>query len=129
LDLGEKFYEKTLTYEAGQPLPFDGHVGPLKAPVIQFSVGDNKRRFGRADEQHLEVRAVVPTLDCPKGAGEWDYKVIVELYDDGGRRLDRFDSGGSCENEVKTVAATRALLKNIVPLVRGVKVRLEASKD
>ncbi len=129
VDLGGKFYEKTFTYEAGQPLVFDGHVGPLKVPVVQFSVGESKRRFGRVDEQHLEMRAVFPTIDCPQGAGEWDYKMIVELMDETGRRLERLDEGGSCQNEVKTVAATKGILKAILPMVRGVKVRLEASKD
>ena len=50
VDLGEKFYEKTLTYEEGQPLSFDGHVGPLKADNVQFSVGEKKGRFGKVDD-------------------------------------------------------------------------------
>jgi hypothetical protein len=129
VDLGEKFYEKTLTYEVGSPIAFDGHVGPLKAATVQFSVGDKKGRFGKVDELKTEIRAVVPVLDCPKGAGEWDFKLVVELLDESGRRLDKFDGGGSCENEIKTVAATRAIMKALVPAIRGVRVRLEAAKD
>jgi hypothetical protein len=129
VDLGPKFYEKTLAYQVGMPLAFDGHVGPLKVPVVQIAVNDTRRRFGRVDPQHAEVRAVFPTVDCPQGAGEWDYKVIVELIDEGGRRLERLDDGGSCENEIKTVAATKAVLKALLPMVRGVRVRLEAAKD
>jgi serine/threonine protein kinase len=129
VDLGEKFYEKTLAYEAGAPISFDGHVGPIKAATVQFSVGDKKGRFGKIDELKTEVRAVLPVLECPKGAGEWDYKLVVELLDESGRRLDKLEGGGSCENEIKTVAASRAVLKALVPAIRGVKVRLEAAKD
>ena len=73
VELGAKFYEKTLAYAEGQPLSFDGHVGPLKADKIQFSIGEKKGRFGKVDELRTEVRAVIPVLECPKGAGEWDY--------------------------------------------------------
>jgi serine/threonine-protein kinase len=129
VELGEKFYEKTLAYEEGQALSFDGHVGPLKADKVQFSVGEKKGRFGKVDDLRTEMRAVVPVLDCPKGAGEWDYKLIVELLDESGRRLDKLEGGGSCENEVKTVAASHGVLKTLVPTIRGVKIRLEAAKD
>jgi hypothetical protein len=129
VELGEKFYEKTLVYEEGQPLSFEGHVGPLKADKVQFSVGEKKGRFGKVDDLRTEMRAVVPVLDCPKGAGEWDYKLIVELLDENGRRLDKLEGGGSCENEIKTIAATRGILKAIVPTIRGVKIRFEAAKD
>jgi len=129
VELGEKFYEKTLAYEEGQALSFEGHVGPLKADKVQFSIGEKKGRFGKVDELRTEMRAVVPVLDCPKGAGEWDYKLIVELLDESGRRLDKLEGGGSCENEIKTIAATRGILKTIVPTIRGVKIRFEAAKD
>jgi len=129
VELGEKFYEKTLAYEEGQPLSFEGHVGPLKADKVQFSVGEKKGRFGKVDDLKTEMRAVVPVLDCPKGAGEWDYKLIVELLDESGRRLDKLEGGGSCENEIKTIAASRGVLKSLVGAIRGVKVRLEAAKD
>jgi tRNA A-37 threonylcarbamoyl transferase component Bud32 len=129
VELGEKFYEKTLAFEEGQPLSFDGHVGPLKADKVQFSVGEKKGRFGKVDDVKTEMRAVVPVLECPKGAGEWDYKLIVELLDESGRRLDKLEAGGSCENEIKTIAATRGILKAIVPMIRGVKIRFEAAKD
>ena len=129
VELGEKFYEKTLAYEEGQPLGFEGHVGPLKADKVQFSVGEKKGRFGKVDDLKTEVRAVIPVLDCPKGAGEWDYKLIVELLDESGRRLDKLEGGGSCENEIKTIAASRGVLKSLVGAIRGVKIRLEAAKD
>jgi len=129
VELGEKFYEKTLAYEEGQPLSFEGHVGPLKADKVQFSVGEKKGRFGKVDDLKTEMRAVVPVLDCPKGAGEWDYKLIVELLDESGRRLDKLEGGGSCENEIKTIAASRGVLKSLVGAIRGVKIRLEAAKD
>jgi hypothetical protein len=129
VDLGEKFYEKTLAYEEGQPLSFEGHVGPLKADKVQFSVGEKKGRFGKVDDLRTEVRAVIPVLDCPKGAGEWDYKLIVLLMDESAKALDRFEGGGSCENEIKTVAASKGVLKAIVPMIRGVKIRFEAAKD
>ena len=129
VELGEKFYEKTLAFEEGQALSFEGHVGPLKADKVQFSVGEKKGRFGKVDDLKTEMRAVVPVLDCPKGAGEWDYKLIVDLLDENGRRLDKLEGGGSCENEIKTIAATRGILKAIVPMIRGVKIRFEAAKD
>jgi len=129
VELGEKYYEKTLAYEEGQPLTFEGHVGPLKADKVQFSVGEKKGRFGKVDETKTEMRAVIPVLDCPKGAGEWDYKLSVLLLDETGRALDKLEGGGSCENEVKTVAASKGVLKAVVPQVRGVKIRLEAAKD
>jgi hypothetical protein len=129
VELGEKFYEKTLAYEEGQPLSFEGHVGPLKADKVQFSVGEKKGRFGKVDDLKTEMRAVIPVLDCPKGAGEWDYKLIVELLDESGRRLDKLEGGGSCENEIKTIAASRGVLKSLVGAIRGVKIRLEAAKD
>jgi hypothetical protein len=129
VELGEKFYEKTLAYEEGQALSFEGHVGPLKADKVQFSIGEKKGRFGKVDDVRTEMRAVVPVLDCPKGAGEWDYKLIVELLDENGRRLEKLEGGGSCENEIKTIAASRGVLKALVPMVRGVKIRFEASKD
>jgi hypothetical protein len=129
IDMSDKFFEKTLAYEVGTAMPFDGHVGPIKAATVQFFVGEKKGRFGKVDDLKTEIRAVFPTLECPKGAGEWDYKLVVELLDESGRRMDKFDGGGSCEDEVKTVAATRAVLKALVPSIRGVKVRLEASKD
>ncbi|HYU44364.1 MAG TPA: hypothetical protein VEQ84_19615, partial [Vicinamibacteria bacterium] len=129
VELGEKWYEKTLAYTEGQPLSFDGHVGPLKADKVQFSVGEKKRRFGRVDEQRTEVRAVIPVLECPKGAGEWDYKLIVLLLDESGKALDKLEGGGSCENEIKTVAASHGVLKALVPTIRGVKIRFEAAKD
>jgi serine/threonine protein kinase len=129
VDLGEKFYEKTLAYEEGQALSFEGRVGPLKADRIQFSVGEKKGRFGKVDDLRTEVRAVIPVLECPKGAGEWDYKLIVDLLDESGRRLDKLEGGGSCEDEIKTVAASRGVLKALVPTIRGVKIRFEAAKD
>jgi hypothetical protein len=129
VEVGEKFYEKTLAYGEGQPLGFEGHVGPLKADKIQFSVGEKKGRFGKVDDLRTEVRAVIPVLECPKGAGEWDYKLIVDLLDESGRRLDKLEGGGSCENEIKTVAASRGVLKALIPTIRGVKVRFEAAKD
>jgi hypothetical protein len=129
IDLGEKFFEKTLAYHAGSPITFDGHVGPLKAPTVQFSVVEKKGRGGRIDELKTDIRAFFPTLECPRGAGEWDYKLVVELLDESGRRLDKLENGGSCENEIKTVAANRTILKALVPAIRGAKVRLEASKD
>jgi eukaryotic-like serine/threonine-protein kinase len=129
VELGEKFYEKTLAYEEGQPLSFEGHVGPLKADKIQFSSGEKKGRFGKVDDLKTEMRAVIPVLDCPRGAGEWDYKLIVELLDESGRRLDKLEGGGSCENEIKTIAASRGVLKSLIAAIRGVKIRLEASKD
>jgi hypothetical protein len=129
VELGEKFYEKTLAYEEGQPLNFEGHVGPIKADKVQFSVGEKKGRFGKVDDLRTEMRAVVPVLDCPKGAGEWDYKLIVRLLDENGRALDKLEGGGSCENEIKTVAASRGVLKALVPTIRGVKIRFEAAKD
>jgi serine/threonine-protein kinase len=129
VELGEKFYEKILAYEEGQPLAFEGHVGPLKADKVQFSVGETKGRFGKVDELKTEVRAVVPVLDCPKGAGEWDYKLIVQLLDENGRQLDKLEGGGSCESEIKTIAATRGVLKALIPSIRGVKIRFEAAKD
>jgi hypothetical protein len=129
VELGEKFYEKTLAFEEGQPLAFEGHVGPLKADKVQFSVGEKKGRFGKVDELKTEMRAVIPVLDCPKGAGEWDYKLIVQLLDENGRPLDKLEGGGSCENEIKTIAATRGVLKALIPSIRGVKIRFEAAKD
>ena len=98
-------------------------------PTVLFSSVPNKRRFRRKDEQHMEVRAAFPVVDCPRGAGEWDYKMIVELLDDKGRRLQRFDDSGSCKNEIKSTAAYDAVPKDVVSAIRGVKVRLEASKD
>ena len=129
VDQGEKFYEKTFPYEVDRPLPFEGHVGAVKVPTVLFAVLPNKRKFGRKDEQHLEVRAIFPVVDCPKGAGEWDYKMIVELLDETGRELHRFNDSGSCENQTKSTAAYDAVLKELVPTIRGVKVRLEAAKD
>jgi serine/threonine-protein kinase len=129
VDVGEKFFEKTFAYDVGQPLSFEGRVGPITVPNVQLSVGDKKGRFGKVDDLRTEVRAVAPILNCPKGAGEWDYKLVVELLDENGRRLDRFDGGGSCENEIKSVAATRGVLKALLPAIRGVKIRLEAAKD
>lgn len=129
IDMGEKFFEKTLAYEVGSPLSFDGRVGPITVPTVQFSVGDKKGRFGKVDDLKTEVRAVFPILECPKGAGEWDYKLVVELLDESGRRLDKLEGGGSCEDEIKTVAAARAVVKVLVPAIRGVRVRLEAAKD
>ena len=129
VDMGEKFYEKSLAYEVGQPLALDAHVGPLKVPTVQFVVGENKRRFGRKDERHMEVRALFPVVDCPKGAGDWDYKMIVELVDENGRQLHKFEDSGSCKNEIKTTAAYDAVPKAILPAIRGVRVRFEASKD
>ena len=52
----------------------------------------------------------------------------MELLDEGGRRLDRFEEGGKCKNEVKTVTASRGILKARVGAARGVKIRVEASK-
>ncbi len=127
--MGEKFYEKSLAYEVGQPLSFDAHVGPLKVPTVQFVVGENKRHFGRKDEQNMEVRALFPLVDCPKGAGEWDYKMIVELVDENGRQLQKFDDSGSCKNEIKSTAAYSPVPKATLPAIRGVRVRFEASKD
>jgi predicted Ser/Thr protein kinase len=124
VDQGEKFYEKTFPYEVDRPLPFEGHVGAVKVPTVLFAVLPNKRKFGRKDEQHLEVRAIFPVVDCPKGAGEWDYKMIVELLDETGRELHRFNDSGSCENQTKSTAAYDAVLKELVPTIRGVKVRL-----
>jgi predicted Ser/Thr protein kinase len=129
IDQGEKFYEKTFAYEVDRPLSFEGHVGPVKVPTVLFAVLPNKRKFGRKDEQHLEVRAIFPVVDCPKGAGEWDYKMIVELMDEAGRRLQQFDDSGSCKNEIKSTAAYDAVPKALVSIIRGIKVRLEASKD
>jgi serine/threonine protein kinase len=129
VELGEKWYEKTLAYAEGQPLSFEGHVGPLKADKVQFSIGEKKGRFGKVDELRTEVRAVIPVLDCPKGAGEWDYKLIVLLLDENGKALDKLEGGGSCENEIKTVAASHGVLKTLVPTIRGVKIRFEAAKD
>jgi hypothetical protein len=129
VEMGEKFYEKTLAYEEGHALGFEGHVGPLKADRVQFSVGEKKGRFGKVDDLRTEIRAVIPVLECPKGAGEWDYKLIVLLLDDSGRALDKLEGGGSCENEIKTVAASRGVLKALVPSIRGVKIRFEAAKD
>jgi serine/threonine protein kinase len=129
VELGEKFYEKTLAFQENEPLAFDGHIGPLRADKVQLSSGQKKGRFGKVDDLRTEVRAVIPILDCPKGAGEWDYKLIVELLDEKGGRIDRFDGGGSCDGEVKTVAASRGILNALVPTIRGVKIRLEAAKD
>jgi len=128
-DMGEKFYEKTLAYAVGPSLPFEAQVGPVKVPMVQFFVSPNKRRFGRKDEQHQEVRAVFPVVDCPRGAGEWDYKMIVELLDESGHVLHKFADSGSCKNEIKTTAAYDAVANVLIPSIRGVKVRLEASKD
>jgi hypothetical protein len=129
VELGEKWYEKTLAYAEGQPLSFEGHVGPIKADKVQFSIGEKKGRFGKVDELRTEVRAVIPVLECPKGAGEWDYKLIVLLLDENGKALDKLEGGGSCENEIKTVAASHGVLKALVPTIRGVKIRFEAAKD
>jgi tRNA A-37 threonylcarbamoyl transferase component Bud32 len=129
VELGEKFYQKTLAYAEGQPLSFEGHVGPLKADKIQFSAGEKKGRFGKVDEMRTEVRAVIPVLDCPKGAGEWDYKLIVLLLDENGRALDKLEGGGSCDGEIKTVGASKGVLKALVPTIRGVQIRFEAAKD
>ena len=96
---------------------------------MQFSIGEGKKRFGRPDELRSEVRAVFPVLDCPKGAGDWDYKVIVDLLDVNGRILDRFDNDGSCSGEMKTVSANHSVLKAVVPAIRGVRIRLQAEKD
>ncbi len=53
----------------------------------------------------------------------------VPLLDDSGRQLDKLEGGGSCENEIKTIAATRGVLKALIPSIRGVKIRFEAAKD
>ena len=129
VDFGQKFFEKTLTYAVGEPLAFDAHVGAVKVPTVQMVVGENKRKFGRKDEQHREVRALFPVVDCPKGAGEWDYKMTVALLDDVGRELHRFADSGSCKNEIKSTAAYDAVPNAIIPAIRGLRVRLEASKD
>jgi serine/threonine-protein kinase len=129
IEQGEKFYAKTFAYEVDRPLSFEGHVGPVKVPTVVFAVLPNKRRFGRKDAQHLEVRAIFHVVDCPKGAGEWDYKMIVELLDEGGRRLHAFDDSGSCKDEIKSTAAYDGVPKDVISNIRGVRVRLEASKD
>jgi hypothetical protein len=129
VDMGEKFYEKLLAYEVGRPLAFDAHVGPLKVPTVQFVVGENKRRFRRKDEEHMEVRALFPIVECPHGAGDWDYKMIVELVDENGRPLQKFDDSGSCKNEIKSTAAYDAVPKTLLAAIRGVRVRFEARKD
>ena len=55
--------------------------------------------------------------------------MCIRDSDESGRRLDKLEGGGSCENEIKTIAATRGVLKAVVPSIRGVKIRLEAAKD
>lgn len=68
-------------------------------------------------------------VDCPMGAGKWDYKMIVELLDQSGRTMmDRFDGSGNCENTIKAASAARAVPKALVPSIRGAKVRMEASR-
>ena len=103
-------------------------VATVVEKLIQ-RVRPDRTYFGRKDAQHLEVRAIFPVVDCPRGAGEWDYKMIVELLDETGRELHRFDDSGSCENQTKSTAAFDAVLKELIPNIRGVKVRLEANKD
>ena len=129
VEAGEKFYEKTLAFEVSQPLAVGGHVGPLKVPTVLFSVGEKRGLFERPGEaSRAEVRAVF-AVDCPTGAGKWDYKMIVELLDQGGRTImDRFDGNGSCENTIKVASASRVVPKALVPSIRGVKVRIEASR-
>jgi hypothetical protein len=122
---GEKFFEKTLVYSTDQLLPFGGHVGPLKVSGVQFAVAE---KTGRDAGIKSSVRAVLP-LDCPKGAGEWDFKFQMLLLDENGRAVDRLEESGSCENEIKTVRAERSVIKALVPTIRGVKVRFQAEKD
>ncbi len=129
VDAGGNYYEKTLAYSADQPLSFDGHVGPLKVSAVTLTVTEKKGRFSGVDALRMTVHTTIPSLECPNGAGEWDFKFFVELLDEGGRRLDRLDHGGSCENEIKTVSFDRAVLKALLPSVKGVRVRMEASKD
>jgi hypothetical protein len=129
VDLGEKFYEKTLTYSTDDTLAFEGHVGPIKVPTVRFVVGEKKGRFGKIDVSRLSVRAVFPAVECPKDAGEWDYSFQVELLDEKGQRLDRLGDSGSCENQTKVVVAEGGVLKSLVPSIKGVKIRLQAAKD
>ena len=124
-----KFYEKTLAYEEGQPLSFEGHVGPSRPTRCSSRSARRRGASARSTTSAPKVRAVVPVLDCPKGAGEWDYKLIVLLLDESGRTLDKLEGGGSCENEIKTIAASRGVLKAIIPSIRGVKIRFQAAKD
>jgi hypothetical protein len=128
VDQGETFFEKTFAYEVDRPLSFDGRVGAVKVPTVLFAVLPSKRRFGRRDTERVEVRTIIPVVDCPRGAGKWDYKVIVQLIDAAGGELQRLNESGSCENEAKRTAVYDAVPRELVPSIRGVKVRLEASK-
>jgi len=125
VDSGQRYYEKTLTFAVDEPLALEATVGPVKVRTAQFSLAD-RRRFGEIDDLRSEMRAVFP-VEC-RGAGSWDYKVQVELLDESGRRLDRFDTGGRCKDEIKTVAANHGILKALAAAVRGVKIRFEASR-
>jgi serine/threonine-protein kinase len=122
---GPKFFEKTLVYSADQMLPFQGQVGSLKVPGIQFAVAE---RTGRDAGLKVNLRAVAP-VDCPKGAGEWDYDFKIDLLDENGHQLDRLESSGSCDEEIKTVRVERSVVKALIPTIRGVKVRFQAERD
>jgi serine/threonine protein kinase len=126
VEAGDAFYEKTLSFAEDRPLPFEGHVGPLKVESVRFTVAE-KKKFGSIDDLRAELRAAFQ-VECPKGAGAWDYKMQVEILDENGRRLDRFGDDGRCKDEVKMVAANRGILKALVSAARGVKIRFEASR-
>lgn len=122
---GPKFFEKTLVYSADQMLPFQGQVGSLKVPGLQFAVAE---KTGRDAGLKVSLRAMIP-VDCPQGAGEWDYNFKIDLLDENGRQLEQMDNSGSCENQIKTVRAEKSVVKALIPSIRGVKVRFQAEKD
>jgi hypothetical protein len=126
VETGATYFEKTLGYERNLPLQFDAHAGAVSIPVVEMMVIEKRR--GR-NEPRVEVRAVFPVVDCPRGGGKWSYRVLVALLDGSGRELHRFGDGGSCTSETKTSAASDDVPRVLLGEIRGVRVRVDASKN
>lgn len=124
---GSPRLERTLPFELDRPAALNVVVGSVRVgtlKVVNVDAGKPGRKPNDKDKLAFTV-----DLEVPKGAGEWDFKMKISLFDDKGRPLAEFDSGTSLEGEQKTHKFSYGIHPTMLEQVRSIRIRFEADKD
>lgn len=128
-------FEKTVPYQTGKLISLKAVVGPVSVANVTLSreAGGSVKDtiVGRLRGGDSETQATIRSsfdVENPN-EDEWVVTFTLDFLDRDGRLIDRVVKSEGFEGEAKTAHIDHSTLAYVVPMIRQVKIRLEARYD
>ncbi len=135
-DDGDLKFKKTVAFKLDKSFDLDAKVGPVSVDSVEFV----NRGGGTTKSKAVDVlkRSGTPgtttTLRCAfdvenPSKEEWEVTATLEFYDKDDELIDRVRSSRDFEGEADTWTVDHPTLGYVVPLIKEVKITLQAEYD